>query len=270
MDLNYLFTTVDDTATTAETLKATFSDAEDIELLESLNDGAAETATMVAVLHFIEKEILQRNLLIPNEAIPLKERSDDWLAERRGELRKELSEVSDREKAFRQERNDIDQEFMDRFTARETSGTRTDRYTISCKQDDAYPEVEDRTDFENFVLETGKIHLLQKRLSLAAIKEELSEMERTRESLLEILDEEKWSEESCVDVLTTLFNETLDTVSDTSQHDGLKNGFDSKLSLIKKLGTLQDFTKDEIDSQYIIPGISLVTRMTINQVKRSK
>lgn len=209
----------------------------------------------------INAEIENRNLLEPVPEILLDERTDDWLAERRADIRLAITALTKQQEALAAERDEIEQEFFRRFTERNTSGTRTAKYTISARQDDHYPEVQDRMEFEKYVLETGKLHLLQKRLSLTAIREELDALKEPREAYINILEEANWNIDTCRYVLVSLAEESGE---DPINEEVIEN----KLAVFTAMNRVKESMIDALDQHYAIPGVGISTKLTLNQVKR--
>lgn len=233
-------------------------DWQDIELLEQLNLYPRVIGKITAALEQVENEVVAREILTPNVPPTLDERTDDWLAERRNEIRGELSDNARKEETLKAERDEIDQEFVRRFRERQTSGTRAGRFTISMKMDDNYPEVTDRTSFEQYVLESGKLHLLQKRLSLSSVKEELAAFEQERKASLKKLNEEGFTREVCFTALSE--------IQEDHYPDDIIN---NKLDIWTATGRLEEGIVAEINEHYTIPGVNVVSKLTINQVKRN-
>jgi hypothetical protein len=100
--------------------------------------------------------------------------TDDELADRRDELRTKLSELARAEDEIRAEKDSIDQEFISRFTSRGSTATKTSLFTISARENDRYPELVDRNAFEAYVLANKALYLLQSRLSMKEIQDELA------------------------------------------------------------------------------------------------
>ena len=229
---------------------------DDEDVLEQLNAIPRSIGIEFEKLNIVEQEVQNRELLIEHP-ITLQERSDDWLAARRGDIRKELSILSKQEDELKEERELIDVEFKRRFDERGTSGTRTSLYTITMKEEDNYPEVYDRTEFENYILETQKIHLLQKRLSMGAIQEELAVLKEDYLSYLTRLEESSCPKEEAVLIYKELFGDVVHA-------EQLEN----KINILKKTDTLVDTLKQELQDYANIPGIKLVKKLTINAKKR--
>lgn len=237
-----------------------FTTFDDESLLADLNATARDLEESAQYLIEVEAEIALRDILVPAPFIELAERTDDWLAERRAAIRLDITKLTKQQEALAAEREEIEQEFFDRFTTRGTSGTRTSNFTISARQDDHYPEVEDRTEFEQYLLETGKIHLLQKRLSLTSIREELDSMKEQKEAYLTELEDANWDIDTCRYVLTSLY--------DTEETDIDEQLIENKLIILSKTNTLKEGIKDALDQHFSIPGIGISTKLTLNQVKR--
>jgi len=232
-----------------------FEELDDEALLTLYNALPRNLEANTALLVDVENEIKLREMLIEH-SIPLEERTDDWLAERRDAIKREVALVKKQDDILKEERELIDAEFVRRFEERGTSGTKAARFTISIKEDDHYPETYDRTDFENYVLETKKIHLLQKRLSLSAVQEELAAMREEYEAyskrLNKSIDKEATAEE--------IYRE-LNIIQDESV-------LENKLSILKATKQLVSTLEQELLDYYSIPGIRVVTKRTINSVKR--
>lgn len=236
----------------------------DNDLLDELNSLPVHIGWFAEKLVAVEAEIEARGLLEPAPAIELDERTDDWLAERRAEIRKEIATLSKQQKEKSEQRDEIEQEFFRRFSERGTSGTRTSKYTMSARQDDHYPEVQDRTEFEAYLLRTGKIHLLQKRLALTAIREELDAMKQEREVYEIGLEEADWHVDACRYVLTALAEEAA-AETGTAVNETL---IENKLKILERTKTLKSGVTDALDQHYDIPGVGITTKLTLNQVKR--
>jgi len=106
-------------------------------------------------------------------AAGLKKKDDEWLADRRKEIDAALSELRRKEEVLRAEKDTIEAEFFRRFNERKSHSTTTDRWTVVRIIDDKYPIIEDRQAFEAYVLEQRAMHLLQKRLLLGAVQDEV-------------------------------------------------------------------------------------------------
>lgn len=235
----------------------------DTALLTDYNYMPRVIAKDLVYLGALEEEIAFRKLIEPNPEITLSERTDDWLADRRAAIRKELAELSNQQKSLTAERGEIEQEFFDRFTERDASGTRTSRYTLSAKQDDHYPEIQDRTEFESYMLRTRKLHLLQKRLALNAIREELDMMREERETYETELEEANWDIDTCRYVLMSIAEDNL---TDTEEINEAR--IEQKLQVFQATNSLKSGICDALNRHYDIPGIGITTKLTLNQVKR--
>jgi hypothetical protein len=86
----------------------------------------------------------------------------------------EIAEFARQEEALRAEKDTIDNEFRRRFEERGATATKTEKWTTFLKIDDAYPELYDRQAFEEYVIRTRDLHLLQTRISVSAVQEELA------------------------------------------------------------------------------------------------
>lgn len=219
-------------------------------LLEDLNQLPRQIGVLFHLYDKVKHEIGLRELLITKD-VPIEERNDDWLAEQRNKIKLELAELKKQDDELREFRDQIDQEFMRRFEERGTSGTRTSKFTISVREDDSYPEIQDRTEFEDYILRTKNIHLLQKRLSLSAIQEELAakkeEYASYKEQLDNAIDKEGMAE--------TIYKELFQCP-------------DNKLEVLKMTKQIVPTLEQELKDFFSIPGIGIVTKKTINAVKR--
>lgn len=106
--------------------------------------------------------------------VSLKDLTDDELAESRYLIGQELSALKRQDEMLRSERETIEKEFERRFTERGSTATKTSKYTVSLRVDDKYPDLYDQEAFEAYLLSTQRLYLLQKRLSMAAVQEELA------------------------------------------------------------------------------------------------
>jgi hypothetical protein len=104
----------------------------------------------------------------------LQECTDDELAELRYTIGQDLSALKRQDEQLRAEREAVEAEFERRFTERGSTATKTSKYTVSLRVDDKYPELYDQEAFESYLMQTGRLYLLQKRLSMAAVQEELA------------------------------------------------------------------------------------------------
>lgn len=224
-------------------------------LLTSLNSLPRTIAYNIATLEAVETEIQAREMFI-EPVITLQERNDDWLGEKRNDIKLELAKLKKQEDALRELRDEIDDELMRRFEERGTSGTRTARFTISVREDDSYPEIEDRTLFEDYVISTKKIHLLQKRLSLSAIQEELAAMQEEYNNYKDMLVKSSNKEATAEKIYYELFG------SDDNELLG------NKINILKQLGKLVSTLEEELKDHFSVPGIRVVTKKAINSVKR--
>lgn len=106
--------------------------------------------------------------------VNLTQQTDDWLADERYRLGRIISQLARKDEIVRACRDSINQEFQRRFDERGSTATKTNDFTISARIDDKYPEIEDRNAFESYILSTGAIYLLQSRLSMSAVQEEIA------------------------------------------------------------------------------------------------
>jgi hypothetical protein len=230
--------------------KVTFDTTED--LLAALNFLPRQIGFLISQLEAVE--VAAADFLHPN-TVDIKERTDNWLAERRNELKVELSDLKKQDDDLRAQRDEIDQEFMCRFETRGTRGTRTARFTISLKEDASYPEIVDRTEFEDYVLSTKKLHLLQKRLSLSAIQEELSVLHEQYEEYKSRLDNSINKETTAEDIYFELFG--------SEDSELLKN----KISILRATSSLISTLEQDLKGHFSVPGVDIRTKQTINAVK---
>lgn len=199
-------------------------------------------------------------LPIPEKIIPLTDRDDEYLAQRRADIKKEIAALEMESEALRAERDTLDQEFMARFEERKSSGTRTTNFTISKRVDFNYPQISDQTDFEQYVLKSKKLYLYQKRLSSNSVREELAIFAAERKEFLDFLEENGYDNEACISVLRELY-----------EHNDEKpplQAFENKLLALTFADKLKEAVLQELDSFYSIPGINVIQKITITQVRR--
>lgn len=200
------------------------------------------------------QEFIYEEILVPNN-ISLQDRTDSWIADRRDAIAKEISRLKRQDEDLKAERDDLDQELRRRFDGRGTTGTQTKNFTISLKEDDNYPETYDRTAFEQYVLDTGKIHLLQKRLSMASVQEELMALREEHEALLKELADHGETDEAAIAIYRKLYGES--------------ELLTAKINVLKLTGTLVSTLKQELLDYFSIPGVHIVTKYSITSKKRS-
>jgi hypothetical protein len=250
MDLDSRFN-FDDT----DDIVPVYENTEEEDLLGLLNSIPRDIGFFIACLEAVENEVYAREIFV-DSIITLQERNDDWLGEKRNDIKLQLSSLKKQEDALRELRDDIDEELMRRFDERGTSGTRTSRFTISVREDDSYPEIEDRTLFEDYVISTKKIHLLQKRLSLSAIQEELAAMQEEyvtyRDRLAKSINKETTAESIYKELFGGDDNELLD----------------NKINILKYTNNLVSTLEEDLKDYFSVPGIRVVTKKSINSVKR--
>lgn len=199
--------------------------------------------------------------------ISLKKRTDDWLADRRKEIENDISKLKRQEEAFKADKEEIETELMRRFDERGSEGTTTERYTISLKLDDKYPEVMDRDAFEDFVLQNEKLYLLQKRIALRSIREELNLLDQDKQDFLDELEDSNWSESACIKVLNELDQQTI-AEADEANKEAVKTALQNRTKIFRMQGKLKEATKEALQDRFSIPGIRIVTKKTITQQKR--
>lgn len=223
------------------------------ELLADFNEFPRRIGYLTDLLSEMKKFIYEE-LLVPSN-ISLQDRTDSWIADRRDAIGKEISKLKRQDEELKAERDDLDQELRRRFDERGTTGTQTKNFTISLKEDDNYPETYDRTSFEEYVLSTGKIHLLQKRLSMASVQEELMALREEHETLLKELEVSGESDETAVAIYKKVFGES--------------ELLTAKINVLKLTGTLVPTLKQELADYFSIPGVHIVTKYSITSKKRS-
>lgn len=200
--------------------------------------------------------------------VDLTEVSDDWLAERRDILRKRKSRVRRIDEAVAADMDAVEQEFYRRFAERNSKGTRTNKFMMSLVIDDHYPEITDKTEFDNYVLSTKKLHLMQKRLSMTAMREELDLLLEEKKDWLERLEEGGWSKDLCTKCLEHITYRQIDETCDTPEEEAtLEDQLASKLAVLEAVGNWKDATKLALEDYYRIPGVNLVQKMKLSQKK---
>lgn len=220
---------------------------DDEDLAEDLEAVPQIVAIANEHLFKVRTEVLKRNMN------PLEGQSDDTLADRRKAIADEIAVLQRQEEALKAERDSIDQEFKDRFNERGTEGTKTSRFTLSLITDDAYPMIEDRTAFEDYILKTGDLHLLQKRPAINALKEELSIKQVERANYEQRLDDANWDSSVCEEVLREL-------------SDG---DIENRLTVLRLIdGGLKTATQSALEEKFSVPGIAFKKNVTLRQVKR--
>lgn len=224
------------------------------ELFEWLNFLPRFIGVLTYNLEQITNEV---NSILVEREIDLSERTDDWLAERRNKIKEDLSVLKRQDEELRDERERIDQEFFRRFAERGTKGTRASRFTISIKEDASYPEITDRTEFEAYVLNTKKLHLLQKRLSLGAIQEELAALQEEHNFYKERLENSSNKIQTAEEIYMELF----------AKHGDEEGLLRNKINILKATGTLVSMLEQELKEYFSVNGVSVKTKQTINAVK---
>jgi hypothetical protein len=200
--------------------------------------------------------------------VDLTETSDDWLAERRDMLRKRKSRVRRIDEAIAADLDAVDQEFYRRFSERNSKGTRTNKFMMSLVIDDHYPEITDKTEFDNYLLKTKKLHLMQKRLSMTSVREEQDLLRKDKQDWLERLEEDGWSKELCTKCLEHITYCQIDETCDTEEEAAvLEEQLASKLAVLEAIGNWRDATKLALEDYYRIPGVNLVQKMKLSQKK---
>jgi hypothetical protein len=252
-----------------EQVISAFDKQSDNELLAVLNVLPRHIGKMVKSLEYLETVISELGILEPVE-ISLDERTDNWLAERRDQIKQAVSALKRQDEAFKAERDAIDEELVARFDERGTSGTRASRFTISMKIDDNYPICSDRTTFEEYLLTTKKLHLLQKRLSLSAVQEELAILNEERKAYLMRIEEASNQQSEAIAIYHELHE--YDTFGPDASHDGMalhERALQDRINQLINDKILINTVKQELADRCVIPGIEISQKLTINQVKRS-
>jgi hypothetical protein len=221
----------------------------------------------------------------PTSENKLKDQTDDQLAERRAELRTETSLLKRKGEQIAAERDDIDAEFKRRFQERNITGTRCQLYTISLRKVDNYPQIVDRNMLEEFILASGKLYLLQNRVAQKHIQEELAVMkdeveafkqrldeiktESLRLELEEKSDEEKAQNNENLEIVALDILSWIDDLGCPTDINILKSRLDRLKIMYKPTSVLINVLSEMLDASLTIPGIQMVTKETINQIKRS-
>jgi len=203
------------------------------------------------------------------DEIVLENQTDDWLADNRKEIQLQISVLKRQEEDLRAYLDDIDQEFKRRFAERQSEGTQTSNWTLGLKIDDHYPEVQDRQEFEEYLLKTKKLHLLQKRLSMTAIREELDALRDEKQHWLDELKDNNWDEDTCRRTLEWIHNSECDQYDYSDEEkEGIDAQFANRLRVIAATKRWKDSTQSAIDDYYRVPGVGLSQKTTITQRKR--
>jgi hypothetical protein len=190
----------------------------------------------------------------------LADRDDEWLATRRYAIKGEIAICERASEALRAERDSIDQEFLERFDERKSEGTKTSTYTISKSRDFNYPQIDDQTAFERYVLRTHKLYLYQKRVAVKTIQEELAIFALEKKEFLDFLEAAEYDAESCAAVFCKLYENMDDKPP--------QEVFGTKLLALTLANRLKEGVLEELETFYSIPGIVVVTKTRINQVHR--
>jgi len=195
--------------------------------------------------------------------------TDDDLAERRAELKKVvLPDLNKAKQEATAELDDINQEFFRRFAERNSSGTKAAGYSISMILDDKYPELVDRESFFDYLIKTGKTHLMQKRLSLNAIREETDLLEEEKERWLERLEESGWDAAVCKECLEHITERQVSEMANSQEEvDRLRNEAAQRITVLETVGSWEDSTKMALEDFYQIPGVILRDEMRLSQKK---
>jgi hypothetical protein len=193
--------------------------------------------------------------------------TDDDLAERRAELKKVvLPDLNKKKQEATAALDDINQEFFRRFSERNSNGTRAAGYVISMTLDDKYPELVDRESFFDYLIKTAKTHLMQKRLSIGAIREELDLLTDEKERWLEKLEETEWSADVCKECLEHIAERQISEMTSSQEEaDKIRRETAQKLAVLETVGTWKDSTKMALDDFYQIPGVILRDEMKLSQ-----
>jgi hypothetical protein len=181
------------------------------------------------------------------------------LAQRRYDIKGEISNLKREDELLKAERDSIDQEFERRLKSRGSTATKAGGFTITLKEDDKYPMIGDHTVFETYVLDTKKLHLLQKRLSMTSIQEELAAMRAEQTALRTQLVEAQTKED-----INSIFAKVKEFIS----HNAITNISLRNPNSFSRTEDLKVYLDELLDTVYQIPGISLVTHITLNQTKR--
>lgn len=250
---------------TLESHAVDFDDEEDV--LYAINYLPRVIGAYVSLLEASEEAALR--FLEPIPEITLEERTDDWLADKRKDIEKEISTLKRQGEELTAQKKDIEDEFFRRFTERNSQGTTTSDWSLTVKVDDAYPTISERNEFEEYMLKTGKIHLLQKRLSIKAIREELDLMTSEKATWIEELDENDWDDQSCIRALTWMSEDELYTLgASEEERKDAEAQLATKLAVLQTTNQLKQATEAALEQHYKVPGIDLEQKLTLYQRKR--
>jgi hypothetical protein len=199
----------------------------------------------------------------------LQDRTDDWLADRRKELLTSISRLNKEAKELAAEVDLIEIEFNQRFTDRNSTGTQTDKWSITQVVDDYYPEIQDRDDFDAYLIATRKLHLMQKRLSVTSIREELDLLLQEKQHWLEELNYNNWNEETCTKCLEHILDRRInEQVTTDEELTLLQKEHEHRLTVLRAIGTWEAVTMNILDDFYRIPGVTIREKTKISQRKR--
>jgi hypothetical protein len=199
----------------------------------------------------------------------LQEVTDDWLADRRKRLHHIVSVLNKKAKTVGAEIDDLELEFNRRFAERNSTGTQTDKWFITQQIDDHYPEMQDRDEFYSYMIATRKTHLMQKRLSVTAIREELDLLIQEKQHWLDELEENNWDAKTCTRCLTHILERRIDEQAHTNDEVSiLQQEHDHRLSVLRAVGNWKTVTTNVLNDFYRIPGVVLREKITLSQRKR--
>lgn len=199
----------------------------------------------------------------------LGEQTDDWLADRRKELQANISQLKRETEALSAEVDEIEMEFNRRFAERNSTGTQTDKWFIMQRIDDHYPEMQDRDEFDAYMIATRKTYLMQKRLAVTAIREELDLLLQEKQHWLDELEENKWDPKTCTRCLEHIVERKINEQAITDNEiDVLQQQHDHRLSVLRAVGNWKAVTTNVLNDFYRIPGVVLREKITLSQRKR--
>lgn len=198
----------------------------------------------------------------------LKEQTDDWLADRRKELQSNISQLRRETEALNADLDEVEIEFNRRFAERNSTGTQTDKWILTQRVDDHYPEMQDRDEFYSYLLATRKTHLMQKRLSVTAIREELDLLLQEKQRWLEELEENNWNAETCTQCLEHITARRIDEQATHEEIPVLESEHKHRLDVLRAVGNWKDTTTNVLNDFYRIPGVVLREKITLSQRRR--
>jgi hypothetical protein len=203
------------------------------------------------------------------EPVFLAEQTDDWLADRRKELQADASRLKREGEAIKAEIDEIELEFNRRFAERNSTGTQTNRWTLSQQIDDHYAVIENREDYDRYRLASQKLYLSESRLARKSIREELDLLETEKQHWLEELEENGWDVETCTKCLEHITNRKMDEHALTPEEAAvMQQEHEHRLNVLRAVGNWRDATTNALNDFYRIPGVVMREKITLSQRKR--